>query len=166
MSGIPSSNASAQDLSAGTSVTLALLRRLLGLLAHRDVQLLLLTALCVGAVSLAFPQFATPRNLVEILDDSSILILLALGQMLVILTRGIDLSVAANVALCGMIVALFNGSYPEAGLLLVLLIAAASGALLGVFNGVLVWRLNLPPIVVTLGTMSIYRGAVYLLSGG
>jgi rhamnose transport system permease protein len=135
-------------------------------LAHRDVSLGLLVLLCVGAVSLAFPQFATPRNLVEVLDDSSILILLALGQMLVILTRGIDLSVAANLALCGMIVALFNGSYPEAGLLPVLLIAVVSGALLGAFNGVLVWKLSLPPIVVTLGTMSIYRGAVYLLSGG
>jgi rhamnose transport system permease protein len=46
------------------------------------------------------------------------------------------------------------------------LIAIASGTLLGAINGLLVWRLKLPPIVVTLGTMSVYRGLIYLLSGG
>jgi rhamnose transport system permease protein len=84
----------------------------------------------------------------------------------VILTRGIDLSIAANLALTGMLVALFNKNYPDAGIVPVLLMAIGSGALLGLLNGMLVWRLNLPPIVVTLGTMSVYRGLIYLLSGG
>jgi rhamnose transport system permease protein len=138
----------------------------MGLISRRDWVFALITAGLIAVVSVAFPQFIRPHNLAELLDDSSILILLALGQMLVILTRGIDLSVAANLALSGMIVALFNRSHPEAGVLCVVLVALASGSALGAINGGLIWKLRLPPIVVTLGTMSIYRGTIYLVSKG
>ena len=69
--------------------------------ARRDLALGAVVALLLGAVTMVFPQFARPGNLSQVLDDSAILILLALGQMLVMLTRGIDLSVAANLALSG-----------------------------------------------------------------
>jgi rhamnose transport system permease protein len=134
--------------------------------ARRDLALGFIVVLLLASVTMAFPQFARPGNLAEVLDDSAILILLALGQMLVILTRGIDLSIAANLALSGMLVALFNRNYPGAGVVPVLVLAIGSGAVLGLLNGLLVWRLKLPPIVVTLGTMSVYRGLIYLLSGG
>lgn len=134
--------------------------------ARRDLALGVIVVLLLASVTAAFPQFARPGNLAEILDDSAILILLALGQMLVILTRGIDLSIAANLALSGMLVALLNKHHPGLGMLPVLLTAVAAGTLLGAINGLLVWRLKLPPIVVTLGTMSVYRGLIYLLSGG
>jgi rhamnose transport system permease protein len=134
--------------------------------ARRDLALGFIVVLLLASVTMAFPQFVRPANLAEVLDDSAILILLALGQMLVILTRGIDLSIAANLALSGMLVALFNRNYPGAGVVPVLVLAIGSGAVLGLLNGLLVWRLKLPPIVVTLGTMSVYRGLIYLLSGG
>ncbi len=133
---------------------------------RRDLSLALLTLLLVAGVTWEFPGFAAPRNLANVLDDTAILVLLALGQMLVILVRGVDLSVAANLALCGMLAALFNRAFPGAGVWPVLLLSLAAGALLGAFNGVLVWKLRLPPIVVTLGTMSVYRGVIYLLSRG
>ena len=132
----------------------------------RDAKLALVIAILIAAISFRFPQFSSPRNLAEVLDDSSILILLALGQMLVMLTRAIDLSVASNLALSGMIAALFNRSFPEAGVPPALLVAVFSGAILGAFNGALVWLLRLPSIVVTLGTLSIYRGLIYVLSKG
>jgi rhamnose transport system permease protein len=75
---------------------------------HRDLAFAALTLALFGAVTFAFPGFATPRNLAGLLDDTAILIMLALGQMLVILVRGIDLSIAANLALCGMIAAVFD----------------------------------------------------------
>jgi rhamnose transport system permease protein len=133
---------------------------------RRDVAFASLTVALFVAVTLAFPGFASPRNLAGLLDDTAILIMLALGQMLVILVRGIDLSIAANLALCGMIAAVFDRAFPGAGIAPVLAITLVSGAVLGAFNGILVWKLRLPPIVVTLGTMSIYRGAIYLLSKG
>ena len=134
--------------------------------ARRDRAFAGLTLLLFVAVTAAFPAFAAPRNLASLLDDTSILIMLGLGQMLVILVRGIDLSVAANLALCGMLAALFNRAHPDAGVLPALAIAIAAGAALGATNGLLVWKLRLPPIVVTLGTMSVYRGVIYLLSRG
>jgi rhamnose transport system permease protein len=133
---------------------------------RRDVQLALLTLVLLLAATAAFPGFAAPDNLAELLDDTAILIMLALGQMLVILVRGVDLSVAANLALCGMLAALFNRAWPDAGVAPVLILTLFAGGLLGAFNGLLVWKLRLPPIVVTLGTMSVYRGVIYLLSRG
>jgi rhamnose transport system permease protein len=134
--------------------------------ARRDLGLGMFMLALVVAVTFAFPGFAAPDNLAGLLDDTAILIMLALGQMLVILVRGIDLSVAANLALCGMLAALFNRAFPETGAIPAIALTLVSGALLGAFNGLLVWKLRLPPIVVTLGTMSIYRGSIYLLSKG
>jgi rhamnose transport system permease protein len=133
---------------------------------RRDLAFGALTLVLFIAVTVAFPGFASPRNLSGLLDDTAILVVLALAQMLVILVRGIDLSIAANLALCGMLAALFNRAYPGAGVLPILVITLSAGALLGAFNGLLVWKLRLPPIVVTLGTMSIYRGLIFLLSQG
>ncbi|MFL6619987.1 MAG: ABC transporter permease [Povalibacter sp.] len=125
-----------------------------------------MTLILFAVVTASFPQFAQPGNIAEILDDSSILILLALGQMLVILTRAIDLSVAANLALSGMIAALCNKAWPDANVAVFMTIALTCGCVLGACNGLLVWKVRLPPIVVTLGTMSIYRGIIYLISHG
>jgi len=134
--------------------------------ARRDLAFAALTLALFLAVTFAFPGFAAPRNLAGLLDDTAILIMLALGQMLVILVRGIDLSIAANLALCGMLAAVFDRAWPGMGVAPVLALTLVSGTLLGAVNGLLVWKLRLPPIVVTLGTMSIYRGAIYLLSRG
>lgn len=134
--------------------------------ARRDGVFGVVTLALLVAVSVAFPNFAAPENLADVLNDTAILILLAVGQMLVILVRGIDLSVAANLALSGMTVALLNRSHPDLGPLAISAIAILCGGLLGALNGVLVWKIRLPPIVVTLGTMSVYRGVIYLLSQG
>jgi rhamnose transport system permease protein len=86
--------------------------------------------------------------------------------MAVILTRCIDLSMAANLALCGMVAAMINAAFPGVPIPLVILAVVVLGALLGSINGLLVWKLDIPPIVVTLGTLTIYRGTIFLLSNG
>jgi rhamnose transport system permease protein len=134
--------------------------------ANRDAGMAVLTALLFMAVTARLPQFSSWHNLKGILDDTSILILLALGEMLVILTRNIDLSLAANVALSGMSAALANQAFPALGMTALIICACALGACLGAFNGLLVWRLKIPSIVVTLGTLAIFRGFVYVISGG
>ncbi|MGL1921913.1 MAG: ABC transporter permease [Hyphomicrobiales bacterium] len=120
----------------------------------------------VLGVTLRAPGFAKFSNLVDIFNNTSMLIILALGQMLVILTRSIDLSMASNLALSGMIVALINAAYPDFPIPALMLIASLSGLALGAFNGILVWKLGIPAIVVTLGTLTIFRGTIFLLAGG
>src|SRR5882724_3186250 len=108
-------------------------------LLGRDAGLLLLTLLLTGAVGTRFPHFVTPTSLKSLLDDTSILILLALAQTPVILTRSIDLSVAANLALTGMCVALLNQAFPDVGMPTIIILSIAIGAVLGALNGLLVW---------------------------
>jgi rhamnose transport system permease protein len=132
----------------------------------REVGLAFVVLATFVAVSAMFPRFASLPSALETLDDTSILILLAVGQTLVLLTRAIDLSVAANLALTGMIAALVNQSFPEVPVAALLLLAAAIGACLGALNGAVIWSLGVPSIVVTLGTLAIYRGLVFVLSGG
>ncbi|TLU61948.1 ABC transporter permease [Enterobacter sp. MF024] len=136
------------------------------LLKHREALLAAVIVLMVIAIGTRVPSFIAPGNLVEMFNDTSILVILALGQMMVLLTKGIDLSMAANLALTGMIVALINFNYPEVPVWVLLILATALGLLMGVINGLLVWKMGIPAIVVTLGTMSIYRGIIFLLSGG
>jgi len=130
----------------------------------REVILAGLILVMIALIATRFPAFVAPASLVNVFNDTSPLIILAIGQMIVILTRCIDLSVAANLALTGMVAALLDG----AGVPLPLTIAAAValGAALGLVNGLLVWKAGIPSIVVTLGTMTIYRGTIFLLTDG
>ncbi|MEY4417474.1 MAG: hypothetical protein RIQ53_4767 [Pseudomonadota bacterium] len=118
------------------------------------------------AVGLRAPVFLTLRNALDIANDSAILAILVMGQMLVLLTRGVDLSVASNLALAGMLVALLGKAVPALPLPVLIAAALAIGAALGWLNGWLITRFLLPSIVVTLGTMSVYRGAIFVASGG
>ncbi|MCT4711940.1 ABC transporter permease [Enterobacteriaceae bacterium H11S18] len=136
------------------------------LLKHREALLAGVIVLMVLAIGSRAPSFLAPSNLVEMFNDTSILIILALGQMMVLLTRGIDLSMAANLALTGMCVALLNFHHPEIPVAVLLVIATLLGLLMGIINGLLVWKLGIPAIVVTLGTMSIFRGIIFLLTNG
>ena len=139
------------------------MKRLMG---SREVLLLIAIGLLLGVISLRFPAFVASGNLLVVFNDTSPLILLAIGQMIVILTKCIDLSVAANLALTGMIVALLNIAAPGMPIAVIVIVATGFGAGLGMLNGILVWKLAIPPIVVTLGTMTIFRGTIFLLTEG
>ncbi|MDI7863368.1 ABC transporter permease [Rhizobiaceae bacterium n13] len=136
------------------------------LLKNREVLLVVAILVLLALITVRFPGFVAPASLARVYNDTSILIILALGQMAVILTRCIDLSMAANLALCGMVAAMINATMPGIPIPLVILTVMALGAALGSINGLLVWKLDIPPIVVTLGTLTIYRGLIFLLSGG
>src|SRR5260221_564496 len=103
-------------------------------------------------------SFYQPANLLDILLQSSINAMIAVGMTLVVMTRGIDLSVGSVVGLSSMIAAsLLQGN---------LVLGIAAGMLIGVFcglvNGFLIAKLKLPDFIVTLGMLSIYRGAAVM----
>jgi D-allose transport system permease protein len=122
--------------------------------------LLLLVAIC-GVLSPEF--FLSKDNLVQVLLQSSVMILLACGVFFTILIAGIDLSVGSMLALTGMVTAqlMVAGCPPW---LAVLLGGVLLGALLGAINGVLVNVTQLHPFIITLGMMAIYRGLTLILS--
>ncbi|MDQ0468239.1 ABC transporter permease [Labrys wisconsinensis] len=132
----------------------------------REAALAAIIVAMVLAIGLRAPVFLTPGSLVGVATDTAILAMLALAQMCVILTRGIDLSVAANLALTGMIVALLQKAMPELPVAPILLAAVVIGTVLGFVNGALVAFVGIPPIVATLGTLAVYRGLVFVVGGG
>lgn len=108
--------------------------------------------------------FFTFSNLLRITEQSSLTILLATGEFFAILLAGIDLSVGSVMALTGVVTSMFmvNGVPP---ILAVLLGSILLGACLGAFNGLLISLTKLPPFIITLGTMSIYRGITLSVTG-
>jgi len=127
------------------------------------VALMLLVIFVVFSVTQA--DFLTSSNIQNLLSSVSILFVISIGMTFVVLTGGIDLSVGSLLALSGLVLSkLFNG----VGLPIVLavLVTIAAGALIGGFvNGVLIGRVGLSFFVVTLGTLSLYRGIVNIWSG-
>ena len=136
------------------------------LLKNRQLALGLIVGLMVIGIGLYAPAFVTPDNIAYVLDDTSILFMMALAQMMVILTRGIDLSVASNLALSGMISASLAQNYPELPVITYIVLAITCGTLLGLFNGSLISYLGIPPIAVTLGTLAVYRGLIVVYGSG
>lgn len=132
----------------------------------REVLLAIALLLLIALVYTRFPEFASFKSLSDVFKDTSILIILALGQMAVILTRCIDLSMASNLALVGMCTAMLNATMPGIPIPMLVIVAMILGAVLGSVNGLLVWKLDIPPIVVTLGTLTIFRGIIFLISDG
>jgi rhamnose transport system permease protein len=133
---------------------------------NRDILFGGLVVVLIVVVGFIRPSFVWPQNLVGLFNDTAVLIMLALAQMVVILTKCIDLSVAANIALTGVLVSLVNAAFPGVPMPLIILLAAGIGLALGAFNGAMVWLVGIPSIVVTLGTLSVYRGLAFVASGG
>jgi ribose transport system permease protein len=142
------------------------LRLALGVVQSGPVLILVLLAAAMTALS---PFFLTERNVTNLAFQTSIVAVLALGQLLVILTRGVDLSVGSVVALSGVVGGMAAGStvggVTSGRGALVLAAMVAVGAAAGALNGlVLVKGRVMNPFIVTLGTLSIVRGAALVIS--
>ncbi|MEO8829875.1 ABC transporter permease [Lapillicoccus sp.] len=133
---------------------------------HRSPWLSPLVLLVVTIVVFAVvnPRFMQPNALSLLVQQTAVVAALALGQTLIILTAGIDLSVGAICVLSMMIMASLSAKNGVPGPL-ALLIGIGFGLLAGYLNGLLVTRLNLPPFIVTLGTLSIFTAIALLYSG-
>lgn len=110
--------------------------------------------------------FFTGSNIFDLLREASILIMVSMGLMMVILTGNIDLSIGSIMGLCGMICALTLKNNQDIPLIFLFLMAALIGAFCGFLNGFIVARLHVYALIATLATKYIYRGVIYLFSGG
>ncbi len=112
--------------------------------------------------SIRTPLFFSGSNFRDILIDTSLLTIIAIGETLVIISRNIDLSVGSIVGFGSFASAAMVKDYPHLSIALVVLAGIAIGSGLGLINGLLVTIGRIPAIITTLGTLFVYRSATYL----
>lgn len=128
------------------------------------VPLFSLIALCI-AFSISSDTFLSVRNLVNVVDQLTVLGIMALGMTAVIVIGGIDLSVGSVLAVSMMVMGWLSNT-KGIPMPIAMLAAIGVGALCGAFSGLLITRGNLPPFIATLATMSIARGLANLITDG
>src|SRR2546425_3245939 len=127
----------------------------------RDYGIYLALAALVVHLAIALPQFRTPDNALLVLLQVSVIGIVAIGMTFTILTAGIDLSVGSLLAVAGMFSGVFAQKDPSAAnVLLAFLLPVVIGLLGGAINGVIIAWAGVNPLIVTLGTLTAYRGFV------
>jgi len=124
--------------------------------------LMTLIVLCV-VTALMTDRFLSPLNLANLLVQSSIMAVIAMGMTFVIVGGGFDLSVGSTAALSGCVAAM---AMVKAGLVAGVTAGIGAGAAVGLANGLIIGKLGVNPFITTLGTMVLVRGLVFLITGG
>jgi fructose transport system permease protein len=132
---------------------------------HPEISPLLILLIAVIVFTVMNDRFLLPSNLSLILQQVAVVGALAVGQTLVILTAGIDLSVGALMIFISIVMGTLAGNAGVPGPV-ALLIGLVVGGMAGLLNGVLVAHVGLPPFIATLGTLSIFAALALLMSGG
>ena len=109
--------------------------------------------------------FLTVGTIESLFKNYAFDFVIAIGMMLVLLIGGIDISVGSSLAVSGMAASLVLRDFPGTSVIAAFLIATAVGIVCGLLNGVIISYGKVPPIICTMGTMGIYRGLAYLISG-
>ena len=134
------------------------------LLQVRELNVLTALLVVVALISFSTPYFLTTDNLMGVFRSFSLIAIMSIGMVMVIITGGIDLSVGSVMGLSSLVTALgFQSSLPTP---VCILGGLVTGLLFGLFNGVLITVVRLPPFIATLGSLSIGRGLMYIITHG
>lgn len=131
---------------------------------RREAGIAVMIVLFCLAVGLYKPQFLSVNQLRVILLLVPLVMIAAMGQMLVLVARHVDLSMGSMLGLSAMITGMMFRDMPEIPWGLGFVVAIGIGAFLGLINGALVTVFKLPAIIVTLGTLNLYRGLTFIVS--
>ncbi|GAA1768898.1 ABC transporter permease [Agromyces humatus] len=140
--------------------------RLAGVLRLREFPVALALIVLVLVTYAANPLFLSPQGTKDLLLNATIMIILGVGQALVIITRNVDLSVGSILGLVAFGTGSLFANVPGIPIIAVFAIGLAFGAILGAINGLLVTLARVPALVITLGTLYIYRGLNNAWAGG
>lgn len=124
----------------------------------RELGILVALGLLVAVTTVDNPAFLSAQSIRDILLGASILVILAVGQTIVIVSRNIDLSVGSVLGLVAFATGKLFVSSPGTPIVVAVVAGIALGALCGVLNGVLVAAARVPALVITLGTLYVFRG--------
>lgn len=131
----------------------------------REAGILVMLVLFVAVVSLIQPRFFSTETLRIVLLAVPLILVAAMGQMMVLVARHVDLSIGSILGFSAIAAGMIFRDHPEWPLFVGFAIGVLSGAVLGFVNGLVVTVFKLPSIIVTLGTLSLYRGLLFILSG-
>ena len=134
------------------------------ILLRREAGISVMIVLFCLAVGAAKPHFLTLDSLRIVLLLVPLIMIGAMGEMLVIVARHVDLSIGSILGLTAMASGMMFRYHPEIWWPLGFVVSVGVGALLGVFNGLLVTLFRLPAIIVTLGTLNLFRGMTFIMS--
>ena len=129
---------------------------------RKMVSIILLTVM-IAIFSFNSPLFFSVNNFASILREASYVGIIACGMTFVVITGGIDISVGSTMALCAMVCSNML-SFTQLSLVIVIPATILLGTILGLVNGILVTKLNIPDFIVTLATMNIYRGITTVIN--
>jgi rhamnose transport system permease protein len=164
--GAPPSESTTEGLLVHPSSQSPLRRAVLTVLRSREIAIALVLVLVIAAATAKTPTFLFSSNSWrDLLLTPSILILLAVGEAVVIITRNVDLSVGSVLGLTAYLTGRLFVDHPGIPLVAVFAAGLLAGAVLGMVNGLLVAFARVPALVITLGTLYIYRGLVLTWAG-
>ncbi|WP_142973291.1 ABC transporter permease [Enterococcus casseliflavus] len=129
----------------------------------RELGLILFILVASVFIQTQNSSFLTMVNLTDMLTNTSILAILAVGMMMVLITGGIDLSVGAVVTLSGMSSAVFIRDFPNIPVIVAVLVGLFVGLFSGLVLGLLIAKGRILPIIASLGMMNVYRGLTYIV---
>lgn len=110
------------------------------------------------------PQLLTVNSMNGMLKNNAASGILAIGMLMVLVTGGIDLSIAATMVFNGLVVSMINADHPGVPILVLVIISTLIGTIIGLYNGLLISKLKLLPIIATLSTLYVVRGLAYIVS--
>ncbi len=132
----------------------------------RNFGLLVGLACLLLLAAIITPSMYSVNSIISMLQNNAVYGLLAIGEMFVILTGGIDISIGATLSLTGVVCCRLMAENTSVPAIVWVLLAIMIGAICGMFNGLLVGYFKMVPMIATLGTMYAYRGFSFLFSGG
>ncbi|GAA3909262.1 ABC transporter permease [Actinoplanes auranticolor] len=137
-----------------------------GLVKVRELGIILALVVLVGYTAASNPRFLSGQSIRDILLNTAILAVMAAGQAVVVITRNIDLSVGSVLSLSAFTVATLMSDNPGLPMVAAIAVGLVVGGAAGLLNGVLVRYGRVPALVVTLGTLYMFRGITYSWAGG
>lgn len=138
------------------------------LFKQKEFSILAIVLLISSILTFVSPVFLTVGNLLDLIEGNVVIGILAIGMTLIIITSDIDVSVAAVTTAVAVSISYLFGFLPDSwiSVLLLFLFAPVIGLVMGLFNGLLVSKIEIPAIVVTLGTLNIIAGLVLYITNG
>lgn len=134
--------------------------------SYKQFGLIVCLILLIIVAAIITPSMFTVDSIMSMLRNNAVYALLSVGMMIVIITGGIDLSVASTLSITGVITSLLMNSNQSIPAFIWIIVALMIGGFCGLINGFLIGKLKMIPLIATLGTMYAYRGLAFLISGG